>query len=127
MVRIWMQANSFWNEATKDYCKPLDIVGYNYLKDLYEESHKMFPDRVMIGTETHSFTTYDYWEKVEKLPYVIGDCIWAAVDYLGEVGVGKVYWEDDKENFQFAFGFLPGGQIKGCFSHGYTSSAVSCI
>ena len=93
--------NSFWNEATKDYCKPLDIVGYNYLKDLYEESHKMFPDRVMIGTETHSFTTYDYWEKVEKLPYVIGDCIWAAVDYLGEVGVGKVYWEDDKENFQF--------------------------
>ncbi|NCC42368.1 MAG: hypothetical protein EOM18_02030 [Clostridia bacterium] len=83
--------DSLWDEATKEYCEPLDIVGYNYLKDIYEESHEKFPDRVMLGTETHSFLTYEYWEKVEKLPYVIGDCIWAAVDYMGEVGVGKVY------------------------------------
>jgi beta-galactosidase len=93
--------DSLWNKATKEYCEPLDIVGYNYLKDIYEESHKMFPERVMLGTETHSFLTYEYWEKVEKLPYVIGDCIWAAVDYMGEVGVGKVYWENDHEAFSF--------------------------
>lgn len=93
--------NSIWNEVTREFCEPLDIVGYNYLKDLYEESHEMFPERVMLGTETHSFTTYDFWQKVEKLPYVIGDCIWAAVDYMGEVGVGKVYWENDQEDFSF--------------------------
>ena len=96
-----LQNNSAWNEATREYCEPLDIVGYNYLKDIYEESHAMFPDRVILGTETHAFTTYDFWQKVEKLPYVIGDCIWAAVDYLGEVGVGKVYWENDHEPFSF--------------------------
>lgn len=96
-----MQDNSVWNKATENYCKPLDIVGYNYLRDIYEESHELFPDRVMIGTETHSFTTYDYWKKVEELPYVIGDCIWAAVDYMGEVGVGKVYWENAHEDFNF--------------------------
>lgn len=96
-----MLDNSVWNETTKAYCEPLDIVGYNYLRDIYEESHEMFPDRVMLGTETHSFTTYEYWKKVEELPYVIGDCIWAAVDYMGEVGVGKVYWENDHEPFSF--------------------------
>lgn len=96
-----LQNNSIWNEATREFCEPLDIVGYNYLRDLYEESHKLFPDRVMMGTETHAFTTYDFWKKVEDLPYVIGDCIWAAVDYMGEVGVGKVYWENDHEEFNF--------------------------
>lgn len=90
-----------WGEATAAFCEPLDIVGYNYLKDIYESTHRQFPDRVMLGTETHAFNTWDYWEKVEKLPYVIGDCIWAAVDYLGEVGAGKVYWEKDQESFSF--------------------------
>ena len=66
-----LQDNTVWNEVTKEFCEPLDIVGYNYLKDLYEESHELFPERVMLGTETHSFTTYDFWQKVEKLPYVI--------------------------------------------------------
>lgn len=96
-----MLDNSVWNKATKEYCKPLDLVGYNYLKDIYEESHEMFPERVMLGTETHAFTTYEYWKKVEDHSYVIGDCIWAAVDYLGEVGVGKVYWENAHEPFSF--------------------------
>ena len=31
-----------------------------------------------------------------KYPWVIGDFIWAAVDYLGEVGVGKVFWEKER-------------------------------
>lgn len=90
-----------WGETTAAFCEPLDIVGYNYLKDIYESTHRQFPDRVMLGTETYAFNTWDYWEKVETLPYVIGDCIWAAVDYLGEVGVGKVYWEKDQETFDF--------------------------
>lgn len=90
-----------WGEKTKEFVAPLDIVGYNYLMDRYEKDHKTFPNRVMAGTETHSFTTYENWERVKKYPYVIGDFIWAAVDYLGEVGVGKVYWEKDKEQFSF--------------------------
>lgn len=89
-----------WNTATAGYCAPLDIVGYNYLKDLYEESHERFPERVILATETHPFLTYDYWQKAEELPYVIGDCIWAAVDYLGEAGVGKVFWDNDHEEFE---------------------------
>lgn len=93
--------NPGWEEATKEFCEPLDIVGYNYLNSIYERSHEMFPNRVIMATETHSFNTYDYWEKVEKLPYVIGDCIWAAVDYLGEVGVGNLFWERENEEVTF--------------------------
>ena len=88
-------SQELWGEKTADFCKPLDIVGYNYLKDIYESTHAQFPDRVMLGTETHAFNTFDYWAMVEKHPYVIGDCIWAAVDYLGEVGAGKLFWEKD--------------------------------
>src|SRR5699024_7970564 len=29
-------SQEFWGEKTADFCKPLDIVGYNYLKDIYE-------------------------------------------------------------------------------------------
>ena len=90
-----------WAEVTKDYCKPLDVVGYNYLSERYEMDHQLFPERVMVCSESHAFNTYDYWQKVKNLPYVIGDFIWAAVDYLGEVGVGKVYWQNDKEKVSF--------------------------
>lgn len=90
-----------WAKLTEDYCKPLDVVGYNYLLDRYEKDHELFPKRVMVCSESHAFNTYDYWQKVKELPYVIGDFIWAAVDYLGEVGVGKVYWKNEHEPVSF--------------------------
>lgn len=90
-----------WAKLTEDYCKPLDVVGYNYLLDRYEMDHEFFPERIMVCSESHAFNTYDYWQKVKELPYVIGDFIWAAVDYIGEVGVGKVYWQNDKEQVSF--------------------------
>lgn len=90
-----------WAKLTEEYCQALDVVGYNYLNNRYEADHQRFPERIMVGSESHSFTTYDYWQGVEKYPYVIGDFIWAAVDYFGEVGVGKVYWQNDNEPKQF--------------------------
>ena len=29
----------------------LDIVGYNYMEDIYERDHEMFPERVILGSE----------------------------------------------------------------------------
>ena len=90
-----------WAEITQAYAEPLDIVGYNYLYERYEKDHGIFPDRIIVGSETHSFKTYDNWEAVKQNPHVIGDFIWAAVDYLGEVGTGKLYWEKSGEPFSF--------------------------
>ncbi len=93
--------NDNWAVKTKDFAAPLDIVGYNYLYARYGHDHELFPERIIIGTETHALTTYDFWQETLKYPYVCGDFIWAAVDYLGEVGVGKTYWANDQEPFNF--------------------------
>lgn len=100
-ANLQKEKTDIWGEKTKDYAASVDIVGYNYLLDRYEKDHGTFPERVIAGTESHAFNTYEYWEKVKKDSWVIGDFIWAAVDYLGEAGVGKVYWKKQNEPFSF--------------------------
>ncbi|MGI6172579.1 MAG: glycoside hydrolase family 2 TIM barrel-domain containing protein [Christensenellales bacterium] len=85
-----------WAEQTKDACDALDIVGYNYLWERYEGDRIAFPNRVIHATETHSYTTYDYWKAVEANSNVIGDFIWTAYDNLGEAGAGRVIFDLDE-------------------------------
>jgi beta-galactosidase len=85
-----------WAELTKDFAAPLDIVGYNYMPYRYEKDGKLFPGRVIAGTETFAKDAFDYWEATEKHPHVIGDFVWTAWDYLGEAGIGRVLRGDDK-------------------------------
>ena len=77
-----------------DVLSPLDIVGFNYGDFLYEDQHKDYPERVLVGSETYPREIASYWEKVKRLPYVIGDFTWTAVDYLGEAGVGAPYYNE---------------------------------
>lgn len=79
----------------KPFFETLDIAALNYLLDTYDSVHAEMPDKPILCTESFPFTTYDYWKAVEQRPYVIGDCIWAAVDYLGEVGGGNTKWEGE--------------------------------
>jgi beta-galactosidase len=66
----------------------LDICGYNYGLRMYEKDHKRLPNRVMLGTESFDKQSYENWEKVEELPYLIGDFVWTSLDYLGEAALG---------------------------------------
>jgi len=68
--------------------KELDVAGYNYAYNKYEEHHEKYPDRVMVATEFMPLYALDNWKMVEKLPYVIGNFAWVVMDYLGEAGVG---------------------------------------
>ncbi len=67
----------------------LDIAGYNYIDRIYHDStylpeHRRFPHRLFLGTETtHALHN---WLGVRDNDYVIGDFIWAGIDYLGEAG-----------------------------------------
>jgi len=81
--------------ATEDAFAYLDVAGYNYMPSRYELEAGLFPNRVIVGTETHPPAIADYWAKVERLPYVIGDFTWTGWDYLGEVGVGRVEYVED--------------------------------
>jgi beta-galactosidase len=82
-----------WGMATRDFNKPLDVVGYNYLPHRYQVDGIRFPDRVIAGTETFPHMAYYYWNETERLPHVIGDFVWTAFDYLGEAGIGSVNFE----------------------------------
>lgn len=73
-----------------DVMEPLDIVGYNYADYLYDPQHQDFPDRVLLGTETFPSHIGENWKKITSKPWVVGDFMWTAWDYLGEAGVGTV-------------------------------------
>ena len=72
--------------------RPLDITGFNYGNYLYREHHTDFPLRVLVGSETFPAAIYDNWRAVEKMPWVVGDFLWTAWDYLGECGAGMVHY-----------------------------------
>ena len=68
----------------------VDIAGYNYAAAVYKGHHKMVPDRIIVGSETHPNSINHNWELVKNNTYIIGDFMWTGWDYLGEVGVGII-------------------------------------
>jgi beta-galactosidase len=66
----------------------LDVVGYNYKLSDYVADHGQFPFRIILGTESFAKDVADIWALTEKTPWLIGDFVWTAMDYLGEAGIG---------------------------------------
>ncbi|MBN1583968.1 MAG: DUF4982 domain-containing protein [Anaerolineae bacterium] len=87
-------AKDNWGNRTREFCDALDVVGYNYMDARYEWDGKRFPERVIAGTESFPSQAYDIWKATERLPHVIGDFVWTAIDYLGESHLGKVTVDD---------------------------------
>lgn len=78
-----------WEDETAKAFNSLDVGGYNYLYNKYESDHSKYPNRIMYGAESHAKHASQNWDLVEKHPYVIGDFIWTAMDYVGEAGIGS--------------------------------------
>jgi beta-galactosidase len=85
---FWDHWGQKWSTTIQAYAD-LDVGGYNYLNNQYEADHAEFPERIMVGTESYAAESYAYWKQVEKNPWVIGDFVWTAMDYLGETGCGS--------------------------------------
>jgi beta-galactosidase len=66
----------------------LDVVGYNYKLSDYEADHGLFPNRLFFGSESFPKQVAEVWELTEKSPWLLGDFVWTAMDYLGEAGIG---------------------------------------
>lgn len=99
--------NGEWNK-TRTARMPLDtafsyqdVIGGNYMWYNYEKEHEKHPEKVFYGSESVIGEYSDYWEKVETLPYVIGDFSWTAMDYLGEAGIGNTQVVKAEENVHF--------------------------
>ena len=92
--------------ADKDpYFAQLDVAGYNYAaggdhlkKSIYEEDHARVPGRIMYGSETYPLEAFESWMQTIDHPYVFGDFVWTAFDYIGEASIGWLgYFQ--KQNF----------------------------
>ena len=71
----------------------LDIVGANYSLHHHISLHDQFPKRMLVSTE--SSPPVGPANDVLDNPYVVGDFVWSAQDYLGESGVGRSFYEGD--------------------------------
>ena len=60
----------------------LDVIGYNYKEQFYEEDHKRFPHKPIFGSENGH--DYKQWRAVTDRDYIAGQCLWTGIDYLGE-------------------------------------------
>lgn len=89
---------------TDGYYSTLDIAGYNYNLNNHTEDHKRVPSRVMACTESYGQATFDYWDMVDRFPYIVGDFVWTAIDYLGESGLGRWYYRDPKDTSREGYG-----------------------
>src|SRR5574344_1966024 len=67
-----------------EYPQAVDVVGYNYTEDRYDQDHAPYPKRVIYGSGNRS--DIDAWYAVKKKDFSAGQFIWTGTDYLGESG-----------------------------------------
>ncbi len=81
------------------YFSSVDVAGYNYQPGDYARDHERIPTRVMQGTESFPRAAFEAWMPVVDHPYVIGDFVWTALDYLGEAGIGRYFYPGESGGF----------------------------
>ena len=94
------------DEATAPALDLLDMAGYNYASGRYPLEGKAHPDRLIYGSETFPQDIAKNWAMVKKYPYLVGDFMWTAWDYLGEVGLGAWAYTKDGTGFNKPYPWL---------------------
>lgn len=89
------------SKTMEEASSQVDITGYNYAAVRYELDKELYPNRVLVGSETYPRDLDVNWELVEKHPHVIGDFSWTAWDYLGEAGIGKIHYGENGGGMSF--------------------------
>lgn len=94
---------------TRDAFANMDIAGYNYGINRYTHDLKHYPDRLILGSETFCSDAYRFRELAKKDPRLIGDFVWAGMDYLGEVSIGSWEYRDYAPDFSGGAGWVTAG------------------
>jgi len=76
-------------QRTAESFAVLDVAGVNYAEGRYALDRELFPNRIILGTETFPTRIDGNWRLVKQYSHVIGDFTWTGWDYLGEVGIGR--------------------------------------
>ena len=83
-------------EKTAEAYSHLDVCGYNYMESRFELEPDLFPNRLIAATESHPSRIDLCWAGVVDHAQVIGDFTWTGWDYLGEAGIGRVEYGDER-------------------------------
>lgn len=75
----------------------LDLCGYNYMMRRYAIDLELFPDRIIVGSETNPPEIDRLWDYVKRYPGCTGDFTWSGWDYIGEAGVGLTNYEGKQQ------------------------------
>ena len=115
ITRPVTSAMTTWDKEWEMY-DPLfavqDIGGYNYQLFRAASDHLRVPTRIIVQTESYPRDAFANWKILRDNPYVIGDFVWTAMDYLGESGIGKnnypgeprgEFWESEQYPWHGAY------------------------
>jgi beta-galactosidase len=97
------------DKKTKDCYAAMDVAGYNYGIKRYKRDIKKYPNRIILGSETFCADAYAFYEFAKKYPALIGDFVWAGMDYLGEVGIGSWEYKSYAPTFKHGPGWISAG------------------
>jgi beta-galactosidase len=68
----------------------LDAGSYNYnLARHHADDHRRVPSRIMMTGESLPSHAFEEWRLAKDNPYILGEFVWTAMDYLGESGIGS--------------------------------------
>ena len=98
--------DSDW-EIYDPHAEVLDVVGYNYMIFKHASDHKRDPKRVIWQTESYPRDAFRNWAIANDYPYVVGDIVWTGLDYLGESGIGRNYYEGERPGEHWLDGGFP--------------------
>lgn len=99
------------SQRTEESFSVLDVAGLNYGDARYELDRELFPNRILVGSETWPQSIAGNWERVLANGHVIGDFTWTGWDYLGETAIGGTRYADEAIS-------VPGA-ASGSFSAGF--------
>lgn len=94
---------------TRKAFEAMDIAGYNYGIYRYPRDLKKYGDRLILGTETFCKDAFKFRELAKRNPRLLGDFVWAGMDYLGEVMVGSWEYSDYAKSFDGGLGWVSAG------------------
>ncbi len=98
--------DSDW-EIYDPHAEVLDVAGYNYMIFKHASDHERDPKRVIWQTESYPRDAFKNWAVVNDFPYVVGDIVWTGLDYLGESGIGRYYYEGERPGEHWFDGGFP--------------------
>ena len=73
----------------------------------WDDDWEIYDPHFEVLTESYPRDAFNNWKLVQEYPYIIGDIVWTGLDYLGESGIGRNYYEGERPGEHWREGGQP--------------------